>query len=71
MAVLTEIVHRSPRGWYPEIDQLHEFMQALGAEKLERACRAAAQGGTFTVAFIAQCLGMPREIGKTAARVSA
>jgi transposase len=71
VAVLTEIVHRSPSGWYPEIDQLHEFMQALGAEKLERACRAAAQAGTFTVAFIAQCLGMPREIGKTAARVSA
>jgi transposase len=71
VAVLTEIVHRSPRGWYPEIDQLHELLQALGAEKLERACRAAAQAGTFTVAFIAQCLGMPHEVGTTVARVSA
>jgi hypothetical protein len=57
VAVLTEIVHRSPRGWYAEIEQLLELMQTLGAEKLERACRAAAQAGTFTVAFIAQCLG--------------
>ena len=60
-----------PRGWYPEIDQLHELLQALGAEKLERACRAAAQAGSFTVAFIAQCLGVPSDIGKAAARVSA
>ena len=71
VAVLTEIVHRNPRGWYPEIDQLHELLQAVGAEKLERACRAAAQAGSFTVAFIAQCLGVPSGIGKAAARVSA
>jgi transposase len=55
--VLTEIVHRSPRGWYAEIDQLHELLQSLGGEKIERACRAAVQGGCFTVEFIAQCLG--------------
>ena len=55
--VLTEIVHRSPRGWYPEIDQLHELLQSLGGEKIERACSAAVQAGSFTVAFIAQCLG--------------
>jgi hypothetical protein len=56
VAVLTEIVHRSPRGWYPEIDQLHELLQSLGGEKIERACRAAVQAGSFTVAFVAQCL---------------
>jgi hypothetical protein len=32
-------------------------MQTLGAEKLERACRAAAQAGTFTVAFNRTVLG--------------
>jgi Integrase core domain len=70
VAVLTEIVHRSPRGWYPEIDQLHELLQSLGPEKIERACRAAVQVGSFTVTFIAQCLG--RHLGAAlATRVSA
>ena len=69
VVVLTEIVHRSPRGWYPEIDQLHELLQSLGAEKIERACRAAVQAGCFTVAFLAQCLG--QRLGAAAAtRVS-
>ena len=69
VVVLTEIVHRSPRGWYPQIDQLHELLQAVGPEKIEQACRAAAAAGSFTVAFIQQCPG-----GRTlhlAARVSA
>jgi hypothetical protein len=70
VVVLTEIVHRSPRGWYPEIDHLHELLQSLGAEKIERACRAAVQAGCFTVAFLAQCLG--QRLGAAAAtRVSA
>jgi len=56
--VLTEIVHRKgARGWYGEIEQLHEMLLALGPESIERACRAAMQNGTFTVAFLAQCLG--------------
>ena len=69
--VLTEIVHRSPRGWYAEIDQLHELLQAVGAEKLERACRAAVQTGSFIVAVIAQCLGRPQGHAGPAVRVSA
>jgi transposase len=69
--VLTEIVHRSPRGWYAEIDQLHELLQAVGSEKMERACRAAVQGRSFAVAFIAQCLGRPHELAEAATRVSA
>jgi len=59
--VLTEIVHRKgARGWYSEIEQLHGMLLALGAERIERACRAAVQNGTVTVAFIAQCLGQPQ-----------
>jgi hypothetical protein len=69
--VLTEIVHRSPRGWYEEIDQLHELLQTVGAEKLERACRAAVQTGSFTVGIIAQCLGRPNGHTSSAGRVSA
>ena len=33
------------------------FCRSVGAEKIERACRAAVQARCFTVAFIAQCLG--------------
>ena len=69
--VLTEIVHRSPRGWYAEIDQLHELLQVVGSEKMERACRAAVQAGSFAVAFIAQCLGGPRGPTGALTRVSA
>jgi len=69
--VLTEIVHRSPRGWYAEIDQLHELLQVVGSEKMERACRAAVQAGSFAVAFIAQCLGGPHGPARSATRVSA
>jgi hypothetical protein len=69
--VLTEIVHRSPRGWYAEIDQLHELLQLVGPEKMERACRAAVQAGSFAVAFIAQCLGRTDGPQAAAARVSA
>jgi transposase InsO family protein len=69
--VLTEIVHRSPRGWYAEIDQLHELLQLVGSEKMERACRAAVQTGSFAVAFIAQCLGGPHGLARAATRVSA
>jgi transposase len=71
VALLTEIVHRSPRGWYPEIDQLHVLLQMLGAEKIELACRAAAAAGCFTVAFIEQCLGRADRGLQLAARVSA
>jgi hypothetical protein len=69
--VLTEIVHRSPRGWYPQIDQLHELLQAVGPEKIEQACRAAAAAGSFTVAFIQQCLGGRDRALRLATRVSA
>jgi transposase len=69
--VLTEIVHRSPRGWYAEIDQLHELLQAVGPEKIEQACRAAATGGCFTVGFIQQCLGRAGRSLHLTGRVSA
>jgi transposase len=71
VVVLTEIVHRSPRGWYPQIDQLHELLQAVGPEKIEQACRAATAAGCCTVAFIEQCLGRPDRAVHLAARVSA
>jgi transposase len=68
--VLTEIVHRTgPRGWYREIDQLHEMLLALGPEQIERACRAAVQNATCSVEFVAQCLG--QSLGSTGSEVTA
>ena len=57
VALLTEIVHRSPTTWYPEIEQLHRLLQAVGPENIERACSSAVAAGQFTVPFVAQCLG--------------
>lgn len=54
---LTELVHRKPRAWYRDIDQLHEYLQAFGPEALDRSFRAALQAGSISVAFIATCLG--------------
>jgi transposase len=71
VAVLTEIVHRSPTNWYPEVAQLHELLQSVGSENIERACRAAVAAGRFTVPFIEQCLGWPPTPASTAARVPA
>jgi transposase len=71
VTVLTEIVHANPRGWYPQIEQLHELLQDVGAEKLEQACRAAVGAGSFTVAFICQCLGCRSRLSVVATRVSA
>jgi transposase len=69
--VLTEMVHRSPRGWYAEIDQLHAMLQTVGCEKIEQACRAAVAAGCFTVAFLGQCLGGRNGSGSALTTVSA
>jgi len=57
MAFLTEIVHRRPRGWIVEVDQLHEMLQGVGAERMAKAFRAAVQTQSFQVRFLQQCLG--------------
>jgi hypothetical protein len=54
---LTEIVHRSPRGWIVEVDLLHEMLQEVGAQRMLKAFRAAVQAQSFNVHFVAQCLG--------------
>jgi len=57
MAFLTEIVHRSPQSWIVEVDQLHEMLQGVGAERMLKAFRAAVQAQSFQVRFVQQCLG--------------
>ncbi len=57
MLFLTEVVHRSPWAWIAEVDQLHQMLQEVGPERMQRAFRAAVQGQSFDVRFVAQCLG--------------
>jgi transposase len=57
---LTELVHRSPQGWAAEVDQLHELLQSVGPESMERAFRAALDVGTVSVELVARLLGRRR-----------
>ena len=54
---LTELVHRAPRGWATEVDQLHELLQRVGPEPMERAFRAALDVNALSVDFVARLLG--------------
>lgn len=57
VSFLTEIVHRRPRDWSAEIDELHQMLQGVGAQRMQRAFRAALQSCSYEVRFVAQCLG--------------
>ena len=61
VSFLTELVHRSPRGWSADVEALHAMLQRFGAEAMERAFRAALQVGANSVAFVAECLGYDRQ----------
>jgi len=54
---ITELVHRSPRRWSRDVDQLHELLQAVGPEAMERAFRAALDVKSISVDFVARALG--------------
>jgi hypothetical protein len=54
---ITELVHRAPRRWSTDVDQLHELLQAVGPEAMERAFRAALDVQSISVDFIARALG--------------
>ena len=57
MSFLTEVVHRNPQGWIGEVDQLHQMLQGLGPQALDRAFRAALDSGRCDVPFVANSLG--------------
>ena len=56
---LTELVHHHPRTWYRDVDELHDMLQTVGPEAMDRAFRAALDMGQLSTAFVAQCLGRP------------
>ena len=50
-------MHRSPHGWARDVDPLHELLQSVGPEAMERAFRAALDVGDVSVALVARLLG--------------
>jgi transposase len=65
VSFLTEVVHRRPFAWSKEVDELHQILQGVGAERMHRAFRAAVQSSCYDVRFIAQCLGWNGGPGNT------
>ena len=57
---ITELVHRAPRQWSHEVDQLHELLQGVGPEAMDRAFRAALDVNSISVDFVARALGRPQ-----------
>ena len=65
---LTELVHHHPRSWYRDVDELHDLLQQVGPEAMDRAFRAALDIGHLSTAFVSQCLGqstLPLPLGGT------
>ena len=58
LSFLTELIHRSPRSWYREVDTLHELLQHCGAKNLDRAFQAAVSAQSYACSFVAECLGV-------------
>jgi transposase len=49
---LTEIVHRRPRAWVPEVDALHALLQQHGADPLRAAFVRAVEQGTYGTEYV-------------------
>lgn len=62
---LTEIVHRRPRAWYQEVDDLHDLLQSAGPEALRaafaRAVREQVFGAEYIGHFVREMLVPPRQ----------
>jgi transposase len=53
MQYLTEVVHRRPRAWYQEVDDLHDLLQAVGPEVLRDAFARALDQKTYGAEYVA------------------
>jgi hypothetical protein len=54
---LPELIHRAPHRWSNEVDQLHEMLQAVGPEAIDRAFCAALDAQNISADFVARVLG--------------
>jgi transposase len=53
---LTEVVHRRPRAWVPEVDALHALLQQHGAESLRQAFVRAVEQDTYGSEYVTHFL---------------
>jgi DNA replication protein DnaC len=53
---LTEVVHRRPRAWVPEVDALHGLLQQHGAEPLRQAFVRAVEQSTYGTEYVTHYL---------------
>jgi len=53
---LTELVHRRPRGWWVDVDRLHNILQSHGPEVLREAMEEGLKEQRFDVSFVEQNL---------------
>ena len=53
---LTELVHRRPRGWWVDVDRLHNILQSHGPEVLREAMEEGLKEQRFDVSFVEQKL---------------
>jgi transposase len=73
MDFLTEIVHRRPRGWYGEVEALHELLQTFGPDLMAQAFGACLREGVYGAEYASHFLhglagALPFEPPQTGAR---
>lgn len=56
---LSEIVHRRPRSWSDDVDQLHDLLQLHGSVALDRAIQRALAAQTYGAEYVAHFLQQP------------
>ncbi len=56
LAYLTEIVHRRPKDWIRDVDQLHDLLQGHGPDRLRRAFEDGLRAQVFGAAHVARAL---------------
>ncbi len=53
LAFLTELIHRRPREWVAEIDELHDMLQTFGPAVMDEAFRRAHAAGAWGKEYVA------------------
>jgi len=62
LAYLTEIVHRRPKDWIRDVDQLHDLLQQHGPDRLRRAFDDGLHEQVFSAAHVARALRLTRSL---------
>jgi len=52
LGYLTELVHRRPRGWWVDVDRLHDILQSYGPQVLREAMEEGLKEQRFDVRFV-------------------